>query len=231
MTPILSFIFPSRRPDRLRVTLDSFRFTTATYDVEVIVVADTDEVAEVAREAGSKVICSSSPITAPQAWNRGAAVASAAWFGLGADDLYFHDGWLEALWPLLEAHDGEVIGLNDGADSFHRLGCATHFVASRAFCINHMGGVLVPPVYAHGMVNAEVNRIAQSLNLFTYCPDALVEHLHPDWGKAAPDALYARDLSGDKRLFSVRAAAGFPVEWQPVVLPLPVVKSRAKKAK
>jgi hypothetical protein len=195
-----------------------------------IVVADTDEVAEAARDMGGDVLLST-PLTAPQAWNAGAAAARGTWLGLGADDLYFHDGWLEALWPLLETCDGGLIGLDDGADSFHRMGWATHFVASRRFCIEHLGGVLVPPVYSHGMVDVEVNRIAQSRGLFTYCPDALVEHLHPDWNKAAPDALYARDLSGDKRLFSVRSAAGFPVVWEPVVFPLPVVKSRAKRAK
>jgi hypothetical protein len=111
------------------------------------------------------------------------------------------------------------------------MGWATHFVASRRFCVEQLGGVLMPPVYAHGMTDVEVNRVAQSRGLFTYCADALVEHLHPDWGKAAPDALYSRDLSGDKRLFTVRSSAGFPIAWEPVVFPLPAVTVKAKKRK
>jgi glycosyltransferase involved in cell wall biosynthesis len=211
----------------LRVALDTFRFTTATYDVEAIVVADTDEVAEVARDMGGDVLLST-PLTAPQAWNVGAAAARGAWFGLGADDIYFHPGWLEALWPMLETHDGGIIGLNDGATSWQRVGFATHFVASRRFCVEQLGGVFIPPVYGHGMVDVEVCRVAQSRGLFTYCHDALVEHLHPDWGKVATDALYSRDLSSDERLFTAREAAGFPVEWEPVVFPLSVGKAKGK---
>jgi hypothetical protein len=197
--------------------------------VEAIVVADLPEVHDALGDIDH--IYSPTPLTATQAWNAGAAASKAAWFGLGADDLYFHDGWLEALWPLLEAHDGGIIGLNDGADSFRRVGFATHFVASRRFCVEQLGGVLLPPVYAHMMVDVEVNHIAQQRGLFTYCPDALVEHLHPDWGKAETDALYSRPFAGDKPLFLIRSLAGFPVTWEPAVFPLPVVKAKAKKAK
>ena len=212
MTPVISFIFPTRRPDRLAVALASFHDTTATYDVEALVVADLPDVHEALN--GMAHLCVTEPLTAPQAWNLGAAASKAQWFGLGADDLLFHPGWLEAVWPLLQEPWG-IIGLDDGADSFNRLGWATHWLVSRNFCLTHMGGVMVPPVYAHGMVDVEVCQLAQRLGLFTYAPDALVEHLHPDWDKAERDALYERDLRDDKRLFNIRAYRGFPVTWEP----------------
>lgn len=214
MTPVLSFIIPTRRPARLVDTLTSFHNTTVTYDVEALVVADLPETHSALERIAH--IYSPVPVTAPQAWNLGAATSKAQWFGLGADDLLFHPGWIEAVWPLMQERWG-VIGINDGADSFNRLGWATHWLVSREFCMTHMGGVMVPPVYAHGMVDVEVCQLAQRLGMFTYAAGAKVEHLHPDWNKADRDALYERDLRDDKRMFNIRALMGFPVAWEPAL--------------
>lgn len=228
MTPVLSFIFPTRRPTRLAETLASFHNTTITYDVEALIVADLPEVHEALGNTAH--VYSPVPLTAPQAWNMGAVASKAQWVGLGADDLVFHPGWLEAVWPLMQEPWG-VIGLNDGATSWERVGWATHWLVSREFCMAHMGGVMVPPVYAHGMVDVEVCRVAQMRGLFTYAADAMVEHMHPDWGKADRDALYERDLRDDKRVFNIRALKGFPLEWEPVLPAPPAAGEKQGKRK
>lgn len=217
----ISFVFPARRPDKLMRALHSFFATTATYDVEIVVAADTPEVREIAQDCAHIVAWSDTPISAPLAWNLGASAATGDWIGLGADDLIFHDDWCEAIQPYLVPRWG-MVGLNDDMDSYGRLGWATHWLASRDFLVKHIGGVLVPPVYQHGFVDVEVSFIAQALDLFVYVPDAHVEHLHPAWRKAESDALYDEKeaVSGyDRATFNFRRAANFPITWKPVIKP------------
>lgn len=217
--PRLAMCFASRRPDRLVQALSSLRETTATYDVHVIVTAETEDVYQAATFYADLVVQVMEPVSAASAWNIAAAASTAEWFGLGADDLRFHPGWLDAAWPFLTDEWG-VVGFEDGSNGYERVGWTSHYAASRKFCVEHMGGVFVPTCYGHYYVDVETCRIAQGLGKFVYVPDALVEHLHPDWNKTLLDPTYltnAAKMDADRVLFSRRAMAGFPVAWTPMI--------------
>ena len=214
----LSIIFPSRRPEQLARCLNQLVKTIEGFDVEIVVIADAPGIAKAAAPYTDFII-SSEPTTAIDAWNLGASMANGDWFFLGADDLYFTAGWLDALWPYLTPEYG-VVGVDDDARSWERIGWATHFAASRTFCIDYMGGVFLPPVYAHGFPDPEVCAVAITNRLFAYVPECLVEHRHYVWGKADNDAIYqAGDatFAADRKLHHERRALGFPVTWRPMI--------------
>ena len=154
------------------------------------------------RESGS---------TAVDGWNRAYnAVADICdWFVLGADDLIWADGWLEAAMELFAA--GEVIGLNDTHTDLNQY--APHYMASAAFCRDVLGGCLVPPIYRSWWFDREVCEIAQSFGVYVPGWGVIVAHTHPDWKTAEMDDIYsqARPLhDADRALYLRRQRLGFP---------------------
>lgn len=114
---------------------------------------------------------------------------------LAADDLRFHAGWLAAAAAKLEAGVG-VVGTNDlgnqrTIDGSH----STHSLVTRAYA--QLGTIddpsrLLHEGYPHEFVDDELIETAQHRGAYAHAPDAIVEHLHPNWGKAEVDHLYAR---------------------------------------
>lgn len=163
-----------------------------------------------------------------QLWNFGAIYASldgvlggknADAFVLGADDLWFNPGWLEAALQKLESIGGSgLVGFND----LHQNGAqlATHFLVTRDYCVERWGGVFVCPHYYSQYLDLEATIRAQQDGQFVYAPAAIVEHRHPGWGTARYDVTYAigtRHAPSDAAIFERRRAAGFPNDY-PAVL-------------
>lgn len=139
------------------------------------------------------------------------------WVFLGADDLVFHPGWLDAC---LRAHDREnacVIGTNDmgnarvvaGHHSTHTLvhadylGCGTIDAQ----------GVILHEGYWHNYVDDEFIQTAMSRRTYAHARDALVEHLHPNWGKGFDDDTYRKGMAhfeDDRVLYEQRQS-----QWRP----------------
>lgn len=113
---------------------------------------------------------------------------------LGADDLHFHPGWLEAAEALLDARVA-VVGTNDLGNPRVMSGeHATHCLITRAYIDEH--GTIDEPRkvlhegYAHEYVDDELVGTARKRRAFAMALDSHVEHLHPHWGKAPTDELY-----------------------------------------
>lgn len=142
-------------------------------------------------------------------------VSSEPFLFLGADDLAFHPGWLPAgLAPFEDPAIG-VVGTQDLAPTERaRTGQhATHFLVRRRYAeifgtIDEPGKILHEG-YPHEYVDDELSGTAKARGAWHFAADSIVEHLHPSWGKAAPDALYrdqARRMALGRRVFNRRRA-------------------------
>lgn len=119
---------------------------------------------------------------------------------LGADDLHFHPGWLDAATARLAPGIG-VVGTNDlGNPRVMRGEHATHSLITRAYVDEH--GVIDEPGkilhegYVHEFCDDELVGTAKKRGAWAFAGDSHVEHLHPHWGKAPTDASY--DAQGER---------------------------------
>lgn len=129
--------------------------------------------------------------TAVQGWNRlyMAVSISCHWFVLGADDIIWQPGWLEAALDVAHKTGAQVIGLNDGGHT-DMTKYAAHYMADKSFCEEVLNGNLVPPVYQSWWFDREVCEVARTLGVYAPAWQAVAEHTHPDWGNAERDDTY-----------------------------------------
>lgn len=112
-----------------------------------------------------------------------------------ADDLHFHEGWLPAATAKLTEEVG-VVGTNDlGNRRVMKGRHATHSLVTRDYAeqglIDGRPGLLCE-MYWHEYVDDELVATAKHRNAWSFAADSIVEHLHPDWGKAPMDDSYAQ---------------------------------------
>ena len=210
------------RPAQALRCIERMLQTSVGYDVEAIVVADGDETTGdvIARAGLARVIMPPERISAPRCWNLGAATATGDVLVLAADDLWWFHGWIgEMLEQMGRFPNGDgMIGFNDLAQDGHKL--ATHYAVSRRFAVEHFGGVLVCPQYQHYFIDNEATARGKRAGRYVWAQNSVVEHRHPAWRKAQPDALYASRaplMTGDQALFQRRRAAGFPDDFEAVI--------------
>lgn len=142
--------------------------------------------------------------------NHGFVAATERWVFLGADDLSFHLGWFEACLDV--ARKGIcVVGTNDLGNARVVAGHhSTHTLVRRDYLecgTADEDGVILCELYDHQFVDDEFVRTARARGTFVSATRAIVEHLHPDWGKGAEDATYRKaraGFAGDRRLFESR---------------------------
>lgn len=129
-----------------------------------------------------------------------------------ADDLNFHDGWLEA--AVAHVKDYAVIGTNDlGNPDVLEGNHATHYLVARNY-LDDVGGVYDEGPgsflfcgYDHNWTDTEFIETAKHRGVWTPCLESVVEHQHPAWGKAATDSTYEKSFrheSDDARVAGER---------------------------
>jgi hypothetical protein len=130
---------------------------------------------------------------------------------LGADDLRFRRGWLEAARAAL-VEGVQVIGVNDAMRRRHRPTHATHFLMTREYalqpCADGQPGPL-SDAYSHSFVDDECIATARHRGVYTYAQAAVVEHRHWTNRGAKDDATYRRGrarFEQDRAIFHRRAA-------------------------
>lgn len=123
-------------------------------------------------------------------------LTNATTFFLGASDLRFHDGWLET--GLAYFTEGvEVVGTNDLGNRRVTEGQhSTHSFVTRRY-MEEFGtidepGKILHEGYVHEFVDDELIGTAKKRGVYVWAGDCHVEHLHPYWGKAPMDEMYAR---------------------------------------
>jgi len=115
---------------------------------------------------------------------------------LGASDIRFHPGWFEAATAELAPGVG-VVGTNDlGSRRVMRGDHSTHSLVTREY-VERFGTIDEPGKalhdgYHHEFVDDELVATAKFRGAWAFAEDSIVEHLHPNWGKAPSDDIYDR---------------------------------------
>ena len=130
---------------------------------------------------------------------------------LGADDLCFHSGWLDAARAKLTEGVG-VVGTNDlGSKRVMAGNHATHSLVTRDYVERHgtidQPGQVLHEGYPHEFVDDEFVQTAMFRDAWAFAVDSHVEHLHPNWNKAPTDPLYdqqRRRMDRGRRLYKRR---------------------------
>lgn len=135
----------------------------------------------------------------------------------GADDLHFHPGWLRAGLRRFDDPKVGVVGTNDlGSRRVMAGEHATHFLVRRTYALEQgtidEPGKIFHEGYWHEFVDDEVVGTARHRDAWAMALDSHVEHLHPDWGKAPTDPMYAR--SGRRQQAGYRLFARRQHLWQ-----------------
>jgi glycosyltransferase involved in cell wall biosynthesis len=189
-----------RRPQNVRPLLASIRQTTP--GARVLFVCDPDDDAEqraIEAEGAEMLIVDGNYA---KKINRAVEETSEPLLFLGADDLRFHPGWLEAAKARLTEGIG-VVGTNDMCSDRVMAGeHSTHSLVTRDYA--ELGTIddptrLLHEGYKHEFVDDEFVETAVRRNAFAHAADSLVEHLHPVAGKAAIDELYAKAFRRELR--------------------------------
>lgn len=186
------------RPHRVKPLLDSIEATTP--GARVLFLADPDDEAEIEaieRESIRGDLCVKMDTQGGNyatKINRGVGLTSESYLFTGADDLHFTPGWFEVARRLATDAIG-CIGTQDLCNRRVIRGeHATHFLLTRAYaeqpCIDGSPGPIFQG-YEHEFVDDELIGTARHRSAYAFAADAVVEHLHPQAGKAPSDALYA----------------------------------------
>lgn len=222
----VSVVIPSRdRPESLLRAVESVLSTSP--GVDIVCVLDDGDVESRAilptLDAISVCIVTGEMHTA-ELWNIGAAFArrmnNANYFVIGADDVVFQPGWLEAAWNVMVSIGGSgLVGLNEGDGSAFGV-MATHFMVSLKYAVRGLGGCIMIPSYRHGHTDAEATIRARRDGRLAWAEEARIQHLHPIYGTAPNDKIYekgAASIPHDEALFLERMAAGFPDDFPPML--------------
>lgn len=213
MTPHVLILVPVlKRPHRVVPLLDSIeRSTPMPWDVLFIPDPDDDgeiEAIEQATQAFGERRVDYSCCEGGWATKLNHALRTdvAPRYFLGADDLEFQPGWLEAADALLSDTIG-VVGTNDLCNPRVMSGeHATHFLVADWYA--RLGtaddpSVLLHEGYHHNFVDNEFIGTARHRNAYAFAEASHVKHLHPMNGTAENDEVYVKGQAGwthDKRL-------------------------------
>lgn len=121
------------------------------------------------------------------------------WLFQGATDLVFHPGWASRVLKVSDGFNVGVIGTNDlGNPMVKRGNHSTHTLFSRTYIEENDGGTwdntgrVFSEAYSHEFVDTEFIQTAIMRGQFRSCRGAVVEHMHPHWGKGEMDATYEK---------------------------------------
>lgn len=219
----VSILLPSAyRGTQLISAIYSVESTTAGHDVEIIIsLVEDDPVVKLVGRLNVAIDLRTRDEYARgavYAWNKLAAIAHGDVLALWADDLMPQAGWLERSLKHLDRIGDGLIGFNDLSSDGDIY--AAHWLASRRFLTEHLGGVMYPPMYGSWWADREVTERAQVLGRYVWARDAVVEHLNYTFGKSTLDATYrdaAQNYIYDEATYRQRQAAGYPNDYAPCI--------------
>lgn len=199
--------------------LENLRETAPDVEIIAAVDADPDTALRIAPLVDRLLVCTEYR-GCSRAWNDCLAEATGDPIIFAADDLIWGEGWLEAaLAKLEEFEDGwGLVGFNDGHWNGEEL--STHYLMSRRFIVEVLGGVVAWDFYRHSFNDLEVNERAKLAGRHKWAEDAQVLHEHWTYGDRPQDATDTRTLDDHgaaQEMYQRRRAAGFPSDYEPVI--------------
>lgn len=218
VSPIIAVIVPVLgRPAHVQPLVKSFMEATPAKDARLYFVAQRSDAAELEAIGNADWLDETILVDdIDRSWarkiNRGFERTTEPWMLLGADDLRFHDGWVDLIRDLLRTHAG-VIGTNDLGNPNTMAGTtSTHPLVRRSYAkicgtIDERSRV-VHEGYDHNYPDTELVATAKRRGLYVHRLDCVIEHMHPAWGKGTEDPIYVlgqRNMARDAALFQQRA--------------------------
>lgn len=208
------------RPEMVGQFIESLRASTEGHEVEIVAAVDGDADSALQLQAvGATVDYCSEHRGCSAAWNAALALSTGDPVVLAADDLHFEPGWLDAaLARLAEFPEGwGMVGFNDGHWGEE---LSTHYLMSRRFVIEVLGGVVAWPCYGHSFNDTETNERARRVGRYAWCEAARVGHAHWLFGDRPQDQTDSRGLAShpaSEDIYKRRSAEGFPNDYEAVI--------------
>lgn len=189
-----------RRPWRVAPLLESIDHNTTGHQVVFACTPTDTATVDAVREAGHEPLLVRQEPKGDYARKIQAGIdaTDTPFVFTGADDLRFHPGWFEAAKAKM-THGVGVVGTRDLCNQrVERGDHGTHFLVARWYC--DLGTIDGDPHlfhhgYVHEFVDDELVGTAKKRGAWAHAPDSIVEHLHPQAGKAPTDDLYAAQRS------------------------------------
>ena len=208
MTELTILIPVLARPHRVAPMLDAALAWTP--DADVLFIADPDDLPELTELEAQGANYITVDGNYARKINEGYRQTETPFIFTGADDLLFHPTWFESAKQLRSDKVG-LVGTQDLCNSRVLKGeHGTHFLVARWYaelgtidgeeCLFHEG-------YPHEFVDDEAVGTAKFRGAWAFAKDSVVEHLHPDAGKAPSDDLYAARparMRAGKRIYRER---------------------------
>lgn len=191
--PVVILVPVLRRPHRVRPLLDSVERATPQPH-RVVFIPDPDDVTEIVELEAQQAEFMSVAGNYSVKINAGIRATDEPLIFIGADDLDFKPGWLEAAAALLDDRIA-VVGTQDLCNPRVIAGQhATHFLVARWY-VEECGtidepGKLLHEGYPHEYTDDELIGTARKRGAWAFAADSVVEHLHPLAGKAPNEGLY-----------------------------------------
>jgi hypothetical protein len=205
------------RPQNLGSLYRSFRDTSGPMDeMHFLVSPGAHEDLEAALQTGAQthiVDWAPGPGDYARKMNYGYKISERPFLFLGATDIEFRAGWMEA--ALRKAERACVVATNDLANAQVRRGqFGTHCLVRRAY-VKEQGasyggpGTFLHTGYDHNFVDRELCGMATARGVYAFARDSHVPHRHPLWKTAEWDETYRKGLKRfqrDRALFLQRAS-------------------------
>jgi hypothetical protein len=204
------------RPQHAHPFMQSLRASTGMATAYPVVEED-DNASRIAwTNTGATIIDSGGGHTFAEKINTAHEMTGEPWIFLVGDDVRFRPGWLDHALQTAKATGAKVIGTNDLANPRVMAGeHGTHLLIARSY-VDEVGAswdgpkVVCHEGYRHWYVDDEIVTAAKQRGVWAAALGSQVEHLHPIWGTAEPDAVYAEGQShakADGELFKGRLKA------------------------
>lgn len=191
------------RPGNVAPLVESFNATQkGVASLWFIVDKDDRDEIEAVKAAGGEYLYSDRGGSFAQKVNSGFEQTEAPWVFICGDDVRFHAGWIDEARRLSGTFD--VIGTNDsdnpevGNPRVKAGAHADHFFVRRSYVAEHgasLDGLVAHEGYRHFYTDVEIVELAKARGVFTPCLESVVEHMHPDLGKAEVDETYQKGWS------------------------------------
>ena len=193
-----SLLVPTRnRPDSILRLIDSLEQKTADIgSIELLLYFDEDDLSceHINFRRWSFVRIVTGPRkTLSVCWNVLAENAGGEWLFLLGDDVIFRtQGW-DTNFSKVCDRISDRIGLVFCNDGFWRARFAAHFCISKTW-VNTVGR-FVPPYFPSDFNDLWLDEVATRLGRRFYVPNVLIEHMHPNFGKAELDVTHLERLA------------------------------------
>lgn len=211
------------RPDMAERCVRGLLETTVGHDIEICVEVDSDAETEKRLRrilrGHDKLRNHDGYRGCAKAWNDALRASSGDPVVLAADDLTWGQGWLTAALERLRTFPDNwgLVGFNDG---HWNADLSTHYLMSRRFVVEVLGGVVAWECYRHSFTDVETNERAKRARRYAWCEDAHVLHSHWTYGERSQDETDSRNFAEyaeSQRIFQEREAAGFPTDYKAVI--------------